>query len=255
MHLMQLLTWPMGFGIDCIPTDVGTRIPGHVGKHQHCTCQTPSRQSETAKAIRISYMVSLSAHFLSHFLGKFSTCTAALAISPAPLFYCWLQRDLQVALNNSNQDYKVQLSLSQSPKKNSPSGENKSSQIERKAPKGQVRSSYHTSLLGKGAACVENCTDGAWSVQKHAININCLELLAAMLAAKTFLNDVSGVSVLLHLINATAAAYFNNMASQLTDLVKELWMWALNKDIILTARHIQAVSNTVADMEFADSPR
>ena len=91
----------------------GTRIPGHVGKHQYCTCQRTGRQGETEEAIRISYMVSFSAHFLSHFLGKLSKCTAALAIPPGPIFYCYLQRDLQVALNNSNQDYEVPLSLSQ----------------------------------------------------------------------------------------------------------------------------------------------
>ena len=74
-----------------------------------------------------------------------------------------------------------------------------------------------------------------------------------MLAAKTFLKDVSGVAVLLQLDNATAVAYINNMggtvSSQLTDLAKKLWMWALNKDIILTAQHIPGVSNTIADME------
>ena len=81
------------------------------------------------------------------------------------------------------------------------------------------------------------------------MHINCLELIAA----KTFVKDVSGVLVLLQLDNATAVAYINNMggtvSSQLTDLVKELWMWALNKDIILTAQHIPEVSNTIADME------
>ena len=39
--------------------------------------------------------------------------------------------------------------------------------------------------------------------------INCLELLAAMLAANTFLKDVSGVSLLLQLSNNTAVAYIN----------------------------------------------
>ena len=85
------------------------------------------------------------------------------------------------------------------------------------------------------------------------MQINCLELLATMLAAKTFLKDVSGVSVLPQLDNATAVAYINNMggtvSSQLTDLAKELWMWALNKDIILTAQHIPGLSNTIANME------
>ena len=85
------------------------------------------------------------------------------------------------------------------------------------------------------------------------MHINCLELLAATLAAKTFLKDVSGVSVFLQLDNATAVAYINNMggtvSSKLTDLAKEQWMWALDKDIILTVQHIPGVSNTIADME------
>jgi len=39
------------------------------------------------------------------------------------------------------------------------------------------------------------------------MHINCLELLAA----KTFLKDVIGVSALLELNNPTAVAYINNM--------------------------------------------
>jgi len=60
------------------------------------------------------------------------------------------------------------------------------------------------------------------------MHTNSLELLAAMLAAKTFLKDILGVSVLLQLDNTTVVAYINNMrgtvSSQLTDLTKELWM-------------------------------
>ena len=109
-----------------------------------------------------------------------------------------------------------------------------------------------SSLLGWGAACAKNRTGGAWSIQIKAMHINCLEFLAMMLAAKTFL-DIPGVSVLLCLYNATAVAYINNtggtVSSQLINLAKELWMWALNKDVILTTQHILGVSNTIADME------
>jgi len=79
-----------------------------------------------------------------------------------------------------------------------------------------------------------------------------------MLAAKTFLKDVSGISVLLQLDNATAVAYINNMGGtvscQLTDLAKELWMWALNRDIILTAQHILSVQHR-SRHRIADNPR
>ena len=207
-----------------------------------------------AEAIRISNMASLSARLLSHFLGKLSAATQA--IPPAPLFYRCLQRDLQIALINSNQDYEIPLSLSQPSREelswwreNLPKWNGKP--LKHKSE--QVIISSDASLLGWGAACAKNRTGGAWSVQEQTMHINSLELLAAMLAAKTFLKDTSGVSVLLQLDNATAVAYINNMGGtvscQLTDLAKELWMWALNKDIILTAQHIPGVSNTVADME------
>jgi len=117
----------------------------------------------------------------------------------------------------------------------------------------QVTISSDASLLSWGAACVKNRTGSAWSVQEQTMHIYCLELLTAMLAAKTFLKDVSEVSVLLQLDNATEVAYFSNaggtVSSQLTDLVKILWMWALNKDTILTAQHMPGVSNAIADVE------
>ncbi|XP_065890962.1 uncharacterized protein [Dysidea avara] len=85
------------------------------------------------------------------------------------------------------------------------------------------------------------------------MHINCLELLAATLAVKTFLKGHSEMSVLLQLDNQTAVAYINNMggtvSSQLTDLTKALWMWALSKDIILAAEYIPGVVNVVADAE------
>ena len=112
----------------------------------------------TAEAIRISNMVSLSAHLLSHFLGKLSTATQA--IPPAPLFFHCLQRDSQQqqsGLRGSS------VPITTHPRKTF-LVERTPFQMEWEAPKGQVRSSYHqlrclpTRL---GAACVKNCTGGA----------------------------------------------------------------------------------------------
>ena len=67
------------------------------------------------------------------------------------------------------------------------------------------------------------------------------------------MKNASQTSVLLQLDNATAVAYVNNMggtvSSQLTELAKELWLWALNKGVHLLAQHIPGISNTVADAE------
>ena len=56
------------------------------------------------------------------------------------------------------------------------------------------------------------------------MHINCVELLAATLAVKTFLKDQTGASVLLQLDNQTVVAYINNMGGtvspQLTELAK-----------------------------------
>jgi len=85
------------------------------------------------------------------------------------------------------------------------------------------------------------------------MHINCLELLAADLALKSFLKDQQGVTVLLQLDNSTAVAYINNLGGTispaLTALARTLWLWALARDISITAQHIPGVSNTVADCE------
>ena len=74
---------------------------------------------------------------------------------------------------------------------------------------------------------------------------------AALLAVQTFLRDQSGVLVLLQLDNTTTVAYINNlggtMSPQLTGISQ--WMWALQRDIMLTAQHIPGTSNCVADVE------
>ena len=117
----------------------------------------------------------------------------------------------------------------------------------------QVRIQSDTSLTGWGAVCDGVSTGGTWSLQEKTMHINCLELLAADLTMKAFLKERHGISVLLQLDNSTAVAYINNLggtvSSALTSLAKALWLWALERDILITAQHIPGVSNTVADLE------
>lgn len=101
--------------------------------------------------------------------------------------------------------------------------------------------------------CNGTCTGGPWSEQEKTWYINCLKTQAAFLAVQTFLRDQLGVLVLLQMDNTTVVAYINNLVGtvspQLTSLARCLWLWALQRDIILTAQHIPGVSNLVADME------
>jgi len=117
----------------------------------------------------------------------------------------------------------------------------------------QIVIQSNASLSGWGAVCKGMSTGGLWSPQEQSLPINCLELLAADLALKSFLKDQKGVTVLLQLENSTAVAYINNLGGTispvLTALTRDLWLWALERDISLTAQHIPGVSNTVADWE------
>ena len=59
-------------------------------------------------------------------------------------------------------------------------------------------------------------------------SLESLELLAATLAAKTFLKDQTDVTILMQLDNQTAVAFVNNMGGTVsvpfTDLAKALWL-------------------------------
>ena len=96
-------------------------------------------------------------------------------------------------------------------------------------------------------------TGGPWSRQEKSLHINCLELLAATLALKTFLKDQENKRILLLLDNQTAVAYINNLggtvSTHTTKLARGFWMCCLWREILLTAQHLPGKENVKADME------
>ena len=109
------------------------------------------------------------------------------------------------------------------------------------------------SLQGWGAVCNGTRTGGPWPLEEQRLHINCLEVLAATLEVQSFLKDRTETSVRLQLDNQTAVVYINNLGGtvspQLTRLAKDLWMWALSRDIVLAAEHIPGITNCVTDAE------
>ena len=85
------------------------------------------------------------------------------------------------------------------------------------------------------------------------MHINCLELLAATLAIQSFAKGKTRISILLRINNTTAVAYINHLGGtilrDLVKLTKNLWMWCLERNIHITARHLPGSLNTVADAE------
>ena len=109
------------------------------------------------------------------------------------------------------------------------------------------------SNLGWGAFCQEMSTGGLRYLQEKTRHINCLELIAATLALKTFVKNKTGLSVLLRIDNTTAVAYINNqrgtVSEDLIHLTRDLWMWCLKKSIHIHAQYLPGNLNTVADRE------
>lgn len=196
----------------------------------------------------------VSARQLSQFLGKLNAASQALLV--APLFFRALQGDLQKALLQGDQNYNQTLSLSKEALEELGWWQyqlaNWNGRTVIQTPV-QVLIQSDASLTGWGAVCEGVSTGGSWNSQEQLLHINCLELLAAELAMKTFLKSRQGISVLLQLDNSTAVAYINNrggtMSPTLTSLAKTLWLWALERDITITAQHIPGVFNGIADTE------
>lgn len=196
----------------------------------------------------------VSARQLSQFLGKLNAASQALLV--APLFFRALQGDLQKALLQGDQNYNQTLSLSKEALEELGWWQyqlaNWNGRTVIQTPV-QVLIQSDASLTGWGAVCEGVSTGGSWNSQEQLLHINCLELLAAELAMKTFLKSRQGISVLLQLDNSTAVAYINNrggtMSPTLTSLAKTLWLWALERDITIIAQHIPGVFNGIADTE------
>ena len=191
---------------------------------------------------------------LSRLLGKLNSLTQA--IPPGPLFCRMLQRDLAAALEESDQVYEVPCPLSEAAReeltwwKEQLTRWNGKSLVLR-SPDIQMESD--ASQIGWGASCNGIQTGGPWSREEKGYHINCLELLAATLAVKSFLKDQVNKRVLLLIDNRTAVAYINNLGGtaspQATVLVRGLWMWCLERGILLSAQYLPGEENVRADAE------
>ena len=151
------------------------------------------------------------ARSLARLVGKMNATTEV--IPPAPLFFRHLQMDLSAALRAAEQDYETEVRLS-------PGSREELTWWDTHMVRWNGRSmlikdqdltiDLDASILGWGTSCQGLSTGGSWSAREKTRHINCLELLAATLALKTFAKKKTGLSVLLRIDNMTAVAYINN---------------------------------------------
>ena len=105
------------------------------------------------------------------------------------------------------------------------------------------------SLREWGASSKGVTTGSPWTREEAKSHINYLELLAGLLALKSFVAKRTEIVVLLRMDNVTA--FINRMGSthseDLSNLAVELRKWCLHRRILVHAEHLPGRENTRAD--------
>ncbi len=99
-------------------------------------------------------------------------------------------------------------------------------------------------------------TKGSWSHKEAKNHINFKELQAAFFVLKCFCQNLSNVHVKLEIDNTTAISYINKMGGKfdhLHTLARQIWVWARDRDIWISAVHLPGVLNTQADFQSRDT--
>ena len=116
----------------------------------------------------------------------------------------------------------------------------------------QMKVVTDASLSGWGARCKDEKNDGRWTLEEANYHINALELLAIFYALKSFCKFVSGIHVQVMTDNTCALSYIKNFGGVKSEIcnniAKELWIWAISKDIWISVAYIPGPDNA-ADYE------
>jgi len=136
---------------------------------------------------------------------------------------------------------------------------NSSAPIRRMSPSVTVHTD--ASLEGWGGTDGVSEIGGRWKLDEvESFHINGLELLACFLCLKALFNDAHSEHLLLKLDNTTAVAYINHKGGMRSEtcnsLAKDIWFWAMERNIWLSAAHVPGDLNVIADLksrEFKDN--
>ena len=104
--------------------------------------------------------------------------------------------------------------------------------------------------LGWGAHVGRHCTYGHWTAVEKDDNCNILELRAIFFGLQSLCRDKAGIHIRIRSDNTTAVACINRCGSireSLLDLCVEIFAWAEERDILLSAAHIRGIDNIEAD--------
>ena len=108
-----------------------------------------------------------------------------------------------------------------------------------------------SSKIGWGAHLLEISIGGRWKGIEALDHINYLELETAYLALRAFLPLIKGSHVQFGLDNRIAVAYINRLggtrSQYLTALALDIWCYALDRNMVISAIHVPGKWNRIAD--------
>ena len=109
------------------------------------------------------------------------------------------------------------------------------------------------SLEGWGGTDGQEEIGGRWGKDEKISHINSLELLAAFFCLKSFCKNKTDIHVMLKIDNTTAVAYINKkggtVSKSCNERTFEIWSWAIQHNIWLSASHVPGLENHVADLK------
>ncbi len=114
----------------------------------------------------------------------------------------------------------------------------------------EVQITTDASHLGWGAVCNDQEALGQWNYRLSQKSSNHRELMAILMALRTFLCEIKDKSVQIRTDNMTAMAYIMNKGGpsvELTDIAKAIWALAFKHNIEVEVRHLSGVNNAQAD--------
>jgi hypothetical protein len=111
------------------------------------------------------------------------------------------------------------------------------------------------SRLGWGCNCtsLNKSAGGPWRQTENNHHINVLELQAVYFALQSLFNDKNDMHIHILVDNTTAVAYIREQGGshslECNAMVRNIWMWAYERNIWLSVSHIPGKLNQSADFE------
>ena len=109
------------------------------------------------------------------------------------------------------------------------------------------------SFAGWGCYCPDSGikTGGRWLTEEQSLDINCLELKAVQFALLALCDNMSNCHILVYSDNQTTVVSINKQGSiqsqNCNAIARDIWMWAMSKQLWLSSTHCPGVMNIEAD--------